>query len=110
MKSTTFKYLLLGGSILFLVACSTKKNSFISRNSHALSTKYNILYNGGIALDKGIVEIKSGYNDNFWEILPIERMQVSQEQILPGQTKNANFDRAETKSTKIKIFDLPIRQ
>ena len=99
MKSTTFKYLFLGGFILFLVACSTKKNSFISRNSHALSTKYNILYNGGIALDKGVMEIKSGYNDNFWEILPIERMQVSQEQILPGQTKNANFDRAETKST-----------
>lgn len=71
----------------------------MSRKSHALSTKYNILYNGGIALDKGIVELKSGYNDNFWEILPIERMQVSQEQILPGQTKNANFDRAETKAT-----------
>jgi len=72
----------------------------MSRNSHALSTKYNILYNGGIALDKGIVDLKSGYNDNFWEILPVERMQVSQEQILPGQSKNANFDRAETKATK----------
>jgi hypothetical protein len=36
------------------VACSTKKNTFLSRNSHALSTKYNILYNGQIGLDKGI--------------------------------------------------------
>ena len=72
----------------------------MSRKSHALSTKYNILYNGGIALDKGVTELKTGYNDNFWEILPVERMQVSQEQILPGQTKNANFDRAETKATK----------
>jgi hypothetical protein len=99
LKSSTLKYILLGGFILFLVACSTKKNSFLSRKSHALSSKYNILYNGGIALDKGIVELKTGYNDNFWELLPIERMQVSQEQILPGQTKNANFDRAETKST-----------
>ena len=99
MKSSTIKYILIGGFILFLAACSTKKNTFISRKSHALSTKYNILYNGGIALDRGIVELKSGYNDNFWELLPIERMQVSQEQILPGQTKNANFDRAETKAT-----------
>ena len=52
-----------------------------------------------MALDKGVVELKTGYNDNFWELLPVERMQVSQEQILPGQTKNANFDRAETKAT-----------
>lgn len=100
MKSTTLKYLLLGGLVLFLVACSTKRNSFVSRNSHALSTKYNILYNGGLALEKGIADLKSGYNDNFWEILPIERMQVSKDAVLPGQTKNANFERAEEKSTK----------
>lgn len=100
MKSSTFKYLLLGGFFLFLVACSTKRNTFVSRNSHALSTKYNILYNGGIALDKGVTDLKSGYNDNYWEILPVERMQVSKEAILPGQKKNANFDRAEEKSTK----------
>ena len=100
MKTNTYKYIFLGAFILILVACSTKKNTFISRNSHALNTKYNILYNGGIALDKGVVDLKSGYKDNFWEILPVERMQVSQEEILPGQTKNANFDRAETKATK----------
>ncbi len=100
MKRNTFKYLFSLGFLLLLLACSTKKNTFISRKSHALSSKYNILYNGGVALDKGIESLKSGYNDNFWEILPIERMQVSQEQILPGQTKDANFERAETKSTK----------
>ncbi|MES2747147.1 MAG: gliding motility protein [Bacteroidota bacterium] len=100
MKSTTYKYLLLGGFVLFLVACSTKKNTFVSRNSHALSTKYNILYNGGIALDKGVIDLKSGYGDNYWEILPVERMQVSKEAILPGQTRNTNFERAEEKATK----------
>lgn len=100
MKRNTFKYLFSLGFLLLLLACSTKKNTFISRKSHALSSKYNILYNGGVALDKGIESLKLGYNDNFWEILPIERMQVSQEQILPGQTKDANFERAETKSTK----------
>ena len=91
MKRNTFKYLFSLGFLILLLACSTKKNTFISRKSHALSSKYNILYNGGVALDKGIESLKSGYNDNFWEILPIERMQVSQEQILPGQTKDANF-------------------
>lgn len=100
MKRNTYKYLFFIGILLFLVACSTKRNSFLSRNSHALSTKYNILYNGDIALEKGITDLKSGYNDNFWEILPVERMQVSKDAVLPGQTKNANFDRAEEKSTK----------
>ncbi len=100
MKRNTYKYLFSIGIVLFLVACSTKRNSFVSRNSHALSTKYNILYNGDIALEKGITDLKSGYNDNFWEVLPVERMQVSKDAILPGQTKNANFDRAEEKSTK----------
>jgi hypothetical protein len=58
-----------------VIACSVRKDTFVSRNSHALSTKYNILYNGGIALDKGVEELKTTYGDNYWEILPIERMQ-----------------------------------
>ena len=83
------------------MACSVKRNTFISRNSHALSTKDNILYNGGLALDKGILELKSQYNDNFWERLPIERMQVKPTEALPGDAApNPNFSRAETKATK----------
>jgi len=100
LKTNTIKYFFLLGFLFFLIACSVKKNNFVSRNTHALSTKYNILYNGGIALDKGIVDLKSQFHDNFWEILPVERMQVSDEKLLPGDTKNANFDRAETKSIK----------
>jgi tetratricopeptide (TPR) repeat protein len=83
-----------------LIACSTKRNTWLSRNSHALSTKDNILYNGGIGLNKGIEEVKLQNKDNFWEILPIERMQVSEDNLDPGKTKNANFEKAETKATK----------
>lgn len=100
MKNNILKYSVIVGFFLFLLACSTKRNSFISRNSHALSTEYNILYNGGIALETGIAELKTNYKDNFWERLPIERMQINQDAFLPGQTKNANFDRAETKAIK----------
>ena len=100
MKNNILKYSLTLGILLFLLACSTKRDTFVSRNIHALSTKDNILYNGQIALDKGIVELKATYKDNFWENLPIERMQVSKEELKPGDTKNANFERAETKATK----------
>ena len=99
MKNSTFKYTIIAIVIIFFVACSTKKNTFVSRNMNALATRDNILFNGNIALNKGIADLKSQYKDNFWEILPVERMQISQEQAQPGQKKNANFDRAETKAT-----------
>lgn len=101
MKTNLLKYISVAGFFLFLIACSTKKNTFLSRNSHALSSKYNILYNGGLALDKGVIDLKAQYQDNFWEMLPIERMQISKEEALPGKnTRNPNFERAETKSAK----------
>lgn len=100
LKTNTIKYFIFAGLLTFLIACSTKRNTFLSRNSHALSTKDNILYNGGIALDKGVVDVKLQNKDNFWEILPVERMQISDQSLTPGQSKNANFERAETKATK----------
>ncbi len=101
MKTNILKYLFLSGFCILLIACSVRRDTFLARNSHALSTKYNILYNGQIALDKGMEEIKTGYKDNFWEILPVERIQDNVESA-PGQapTKNANFARAEEKATK----------
>ena len=102
MKTHLLRYISVAGLLLFFIACSTKKNTFLSRNSHALSSKYNILYNGGLALDKGIIDLKSQYQDNFWQRIPIERMQINKDAVLPGDknTTNPNFERAETKSTK----------
>jgi len=100
LKTNLFKYALSVGLVLFLLACSTKKNSFVRRNYHAVTAEYNILYNGGVAFDKGVEELKGTYKDNFWEILPVERMQDIDAGTLPGQTKNANFERAETKAIK----------
>ena len=67
---------------------------------HAVSTEYNILYNGDIALQKGVEELKTQYQDNFWELLPIERMQIKDDAMMPGDKKNPNFERAETKANK----------
>lgn len=101
MKDSLIKLLFLSGILAILIACSTKKDRFINRKFQALNTKYNVMYNGDIALEKGIEELKSQYNDDFWELLPVERMVVSKENILPGAaTKNANFERAEEKATK----------
>ena len=100
MKTKILKHTFFIAFLIFLVACSTKKDSFLARNSHALSTKYNIDYNGQIALDKGIQDIKTNTKDNFWKRLPIERMQIIDDNTPEGKTKNANFELAETKATK----------
>lgn len=83
-----------------MIACSVKKDKFINRNFHAVTTEYNVLYNGNVALDKGLEELKTSYQDNFWEILPVERMSDTEEALLPGKTKNQNFERAEEKAVK----------
>ena len=75
MKTSTSKYFILFGTVGFAIACSTKKDSFINRNYHAVNTQYNVLYNGNLALDAGLLEVAGTYQDNFWEVLPIERMQ-----------------------------------
>jgi len=100
LKTNTLKYAIFCGLFALLIACSTKKDTFVSRNMHALSTEYNILYNGDIALKAGVDELKTQYVDNFWEILPVERMQPTDESMMPGEKKNPNFERAETKANK----------
>ncbi|MFK7783292.1 tetratricopeptide repeat protein [Psychroserpens sp.] len=85
---------------LFVTSCSRKNNTFINRNFHALGTKYNVLYNGYIALEKGRETIDNAATDNFWELLPIERMQLSEDVFFPGQSRNQDFERAEEKAIK----------
>ena len=58
-----------------------------------------MLYNGGVAFDKGIADINAKSKNNFWKRLPVEKMQLSDGSIA-DTVHNANFDLAETKATK----------
>ena len=100
MKINIIKPLFFSLFLVFLVACSTKKDTFLARNSHALSTKYNILYNGGIGFDKGLKAIQSNNEDDFWELLPPEKMQIKDEISTSNKSSNADFELAEAKATK----------
>ncbi|WP_276379257.1 lipopolysaccharide assembly protein LapB [Flavobacterium sp. H4147] len=100
MKKNTLKYSFFLFFLFFLIACSTKNNTFVNRNSHALSTKYNILYNGEVALDKGLKSIQANNQDNFWKQLPIEKMQFDENFSEGQKAKNADFEKAEEKATK----------
>ena len=87
-------------AVLLLAACSRKKSTFLSRSKHSVTAKYNILYNGNIAFEKGLEEVSRSYRDDFWEILPIERFDSDDKKGLPGESKNPNFNIAEEKAVK----------
>ena len=100
MKTVKKSILFIALSTLIITGCSRKNDSFISRNYHAVTTEYNTLYNGFIALEKGRETLNEAYRDNYWDILPVERMQILDEIVLPGQSKNENFTTAEEKAVK----------
>jgi len=85
---------------LILDSCSTQKDKFINRNWHALNTKYNTLYNGNLAFEVGREELNANYRDDYWEILPVERLEVTDEVKLDSEDNNPNFIIAEEKATK----------
>ncbi|MFC6860657.1 type IX secretion system periplasmic lipoprotein PorW/SprE [Zunongwangia atlantica] len=99
MRSFTrfvFVFFLIGG----ILSCSRKKDTFVSRSWHSVTAEYNTLYNGNLALEAGRNEINQNYRDNYWDLLPIERMQIDEEILLPDSVRNQNFGVAEEKAAK----------
>ncbi len=112
MKKRILTYLLLSCFLVAFFSCSTKKNTFLNRNLHTLSTKYNVLYNGDVAFDQAKQVLDDNYNDNFWELLPIEPLKIEEEKLelptIKGKQQQSNdsestaqgFDKAEEKAIK----------
>ena len=49
-----FNYIVVGIIIVLTVtSCSRKKDKFLNRAWHSVNTKYNVLYNGNVALESG---------------------------------------------------------
>ncbi len=65
-----------------------------------MATDYNILYNGNIALENGRDRLNEEYHDDYWNVLQLERLDFTDDAMLPGQSKNENFSRAERKAVK----------
>lgn len=87
-------------SVIVVQSCSRKKDNFISRAWHSVGTEYNILYNGDIALQQGLVSVNDAFTENFWELLPIERFEVKDDTGIGNESENSDFERAEEKATK----------
>ena len=75
MKTVSFKYIPVLFILLVAIACSTEKAGFANKRYHATTTKYNVLYNGTVAYDRGVMELKKKYVDDFSNLITVEPAQ-----------------------------------
>ena len=82
-----------------------------NKGYHTLTTKYNVLFNGKEAFSIGESILEETFEDNFYELLPVEPINLRGENI-DETTIVPGFDRAEEKAVKsiqkhsIKINDI----
>ena len=81
---------------LIVLGCSRKKDKFLNKNFHALTTKYNFLFNGNNLYAEGLLEIENDIRENFWTLLPIEKFKFYD---LDDEERETNFTKAEEKAT-----------
>lgn len=58
-------------TLLLAWSCSTKKNTWVSRNYHNLTAYYNVYYNGREAFRNGDKAIIENYHNDYSNILPV---------------------------------------
>ena len=65
--------ILLALVVFLVVGCSTQKNSWLSRNYHSVSAKYNGYFNARESYREGLRRLAEQHQDNFDEVLSIYR-------------------------------------
>ena len=103
-----FKLLVFNLLLAIMYSCSVKKDTFLSRNFHATTTKYNVLFNGEQAYLKGLKEVESKQKDNFWKRLQIEPISFDDRKIVtPVLQPGSGFDEnEEEKEVELTSFDI----
>jgi hypothetical protein len=82
------------------LSCSTQKNKALNKGYHSVVSSYNVLFNGETSIDEGFLQTQESFVDNFWEILPVEKINISKDIITVDGIENDNFLKAEEKAAK----------
>ena len=57
--------------VLFYTACSTKKKSWVNRQFHNTTAKYNGYFNGKESIKTGIKKLHEDFKDDYTAVLPV---------------------------------------
>jgi len=83
--------------VLFLVSCSTKKNTMTRRLYHNLTAHYNAYWNGRQSIREGETELQKNVKDNYTFILPVFNYGAKEQAV----SINPQMDRAIEKGSKV---------
>ena len=85
--------------IVLFTDCSTKKNNFLNRNYHVVTTKFNVLFNGSEAFDIGLKILEDNKIEDFYNVLSAEPILLDFENVNESSSI-PSFTIAEEKATK----------
>ena len=85
--------------ILFL-GCSTQKNKTLNKRYHSTVSTFNVLFNGNESIKEGKESFLKSYQEDFWEILPVEPIESTDKIITVDGLENKSFLKAEEKAAK----------
>jgi len=66
-----YRSILLLSLLLIISSCSTKKKSWVNRQYHNTTARYNGYFNGNESLKRGVKRIHSNHKDDYTSILPV---------------------------------------
>jgi len=87
-NSPTYKILFV---LLIVISsgCSTKKNTWMSRNYQATNTRFNVYFNGNVSYNEGLKNIQRIHKDDYSSILPM--YPISRHSNATAATTNMNL-------------------
>ncbi len=91
------KLILLQLVLLLLNACSTEKNTFLSRNYHGMTARYNGMFNANELLKASMLTYRASLKEDYYGTLPIEPIPLENE----AKSMYAAIDTAIVKCTKV---------
>jgi outer membrane protein assembly factor BamD (BamD/ComL family) len=83
--------------LILLGGCSTKKNTWLSRNYHNLTAHYNVYFNGEESFKAGDQAIRENHQDNYTKVLPMFEASDSE----AAAVASGDMDRAIEKGAKL---------
>ncbi len=96
MKSKLFKGFIFGIFVV-LVACSTERNTFISRSYHGATAHYNGYFNANELLTTAMTNYRGNLKEDYYQVLPLAPLPTEEE----VKSMYAPIDTAIAKCTKV---------
>jgi len=89
--------------VVFVTACSVRKNNWATRNYHVLITHYNIYFNGNESYKQGLKMLNDDPKDDYSKLLPLYTISIPDN----GKSVESEMDKAIEKCRKaIKLHSI----